>query len=172
MLAFGVSDILSSWGEQIRLRKEIRHYVLHVAWTVLLILLMVQMWWSMWRLREITSWTYSDYLILIVPYLLLSLIAYVLTPSVAGGGRDIKRYYYDNSPWIFGLGAVFIATAIINTNNLLHTSYLDPTNTIRGSGLLLMVVLAIWKNERFQIAAIALAYALLVAWIGFTMFAI
>lgn len=42
VLAFGVSDILSSWGEQIRFRKQIRHYWLHFVWPVLVLLVIIQ----------------------------------------------------------------------------------------------------------------------------------
>ncbi len=99
VLAFGVSDILSSWGEQVRLRNEIRHYWLHIVWGFLVLIVMVQAWWGLWRLRDRTEWLFSDYLLLIAPYLLLSFIAYVLTPSIKEGKTDIKRYYYDNSRW-------------------------------------------------------------------------
>ncbi len=51
-------------------------------------------------------------------------------------------------------------------------AFLDPINIIRGSGLLLLVMLAVWKNERFHIAAVALCYGLLAAWVGLTMFEI
>ena len=43
VIAFGISDILSSWGEQIRLRSSIRPYRLHLAWTVLLLLAMIDL---------------------------------------------------------------------------------------------------------------------------------
>ena len=75
VLAFGVSDILASWGEQIRLRKQIRIYWLHVAWSALLLVLMIQVWWSLWVLRDRTEWIFFEYLLLILPFLTLALIA-------------------------------------------------------------------------------------------------
>ena len=85
VIAFGISDILSSWGEQIRLRSSIRPYRLHLAWTVLLLLAMILAWWSLWVLRSRPEWTFPGYLMLIIPYLTLALIAYVLTPELAEG---------------------------------------------------------------------------------------
>jgi uncharacterized membrane protein len=143
VLAFGVSDILSSWGEQIRMRKQIRHYWLHVVWTILALLLLIQAWWGLSQLQDRTDWLFTDNLILIFPNLILALIAFVLTPSVKDGDADIKRYYYDNSPWIFGLGAAYIVGVVINTKNALGTPFLDPRNAIRVSAMLLMIVLAV-----------------------------
>ncbi len=172
VLAFGVSDILSSWGEQIRLRKHIRRYGLHTAWSGLLIIVMIQVWWSLWVLRERTEWTFPEYLSLIVPYLTVALIAYVLTPSLEDEDRDIKRYYYDNSPWIFSLGAVYLASWMVVSITVSGNSIFEPGATFRFAGLLLMVVLAVWKNEFFHVAAVVLAYLLLAAWVAVTVFSL
>ncbi len=172
VLAFGVSDILSSWGEQIRLRKQIRRYGLHSAWSGLLIIVMIQVWWSLWVLRERTEWTFPEYLTLIVPYLTVALIAYVLTPSLENGERDIKRYYYDNSPWLFSLGAVYLASWMVFSTTVSGNSIFEPGGTFRLAGLLLMVVLAVWKNELFHVAAVVLAYLLLAAWVAVTVFSL
>ena len=172
VLALGVSDILSSWGQQVRFRKQVRHYWLHVVWGILILLVMIQAWWGLWRLRERTDWIFTDNLILILPFLLLALIAYIYTPTISEGKGDVKRYYYDNAPWIFGFGAAYVVAVIINTNNALGTPFLDPTNSIRVTGMLLMISLAISKNEMFHKAAVFVAYVLLAAWIVFTMFSI
>ena len=101
VVAFGVSDILSSWGEQVRLRRQIRHYALHTAWSGLLLIVMMQVWWSLWVLRVRTEWNFVEYMVLMIPYLTLALIAYILTPKFEDSDRDIKRYYFNNSPWLF-----------------------------------------------------------------------
>ena len=172
VLALGVSDILSSWGQQVRFRHQVRHYWLHTIWGLLLLLLMIQAWWGLWRLRDRTDWLFTDNLLLILPFLLLAFLAYVFTPTISDGKGDVKRYYFDNAPWFFGLSAAYLLAVIINTNNALGTPFLDATNIIRVSGLLLMIVLAVWPNERFHKAAVGLAYVLLATWIGVTMFAI
>jgi len=170
VLAFGVSDILSSWGEQIRLRKHIRRYGVHTAWSGLLIILMILIWWSLWVLHERIEWTFPQYLSLIVPYLTVALIAYVLTPSLENGERDIKRYYYENSPWVFSLGAVYLASWLAFSYVALGNPIFEPGATFRFLGLVLTIVLAVWKNERFHLAAVILAYVLVASWIAVTVF--
>ncbi len=172
VLAFGVSNILSNWGEQIRLRKHIRRYGLHFAWSVLLLILIVQAWWALWALRERTGWNFIEYLVLIVPYLTLALIAYVLTPSLQNGERDIKRYYYDNSPWIFALAAVYIASATLFAYVVRGDPILDLRNVIRFSAVLLFVVLAVWRNERLHMAATAVGFLLLMGWVAVSLFSL
>ena len=47
---------------------------------------------------------------------------------------------------------------------------LELRNTIRVGALVLMAVLAVWKNERCHAAAAVVASALLISWVGVSMF--
>ncbi len=173
VLAFGVSNILSNWGAQIRLRKHIRRYGLHFAWSVLLLILIVQAWWALWALRDRTGWNFIEYLVLLVPYLTLALIAYVLTPSLQNGERDIKRYYYDNSPWFFALAAVYVASQTLFAYVIRGVDPIsDPRNVVRFSAELLFVVLAVWRNERLHMAATAVGFLLLMSWVAISLFSL
>ena len=168
VVAFGVSDILSSWGEQVRLRRQIRHYALHTAWSVLLLIAMMQVWWSLWILRDRMEWTFVEYMVLMLPYLTLALMAYIMTPKFDDEEKDIKRYYFDNSRWIFALGAFYLAAWMTFSYAVLGNPIDEPGSLYRFTGLLLMLALSAWKNERFHVAAVVLAYLLMVAWLAVT----
>lgn len=170
VLALGVSGVLSGWGDQIRFRDEVEHYPLHTAWGVLYLLVAVQAWWGLWRVNERTDWTFADNLLFLLPFLLLALLAYVLTPSIPGGQRDIRHYYFRNAPWVFGIAAAYLAVQIFNTSNVVGIPLLDPTNGIRVAAIALMIVLATWKNKLFHKLSVVFAYLLLAAWITTTFF--
>ncbi|MEM8609213.1 MAG: hypothetical protein AAGF92_19075 [Myxococcota bacterium] len=172
VLALGVSDILSTWGEQIRFRSKVRHYWLHTAWGILLLLLMIQAWWGLWRFRDREDWTFFENVTLIVPYLLLALTVYVLTPRISSEPSDIKDYYYVNAPWIFGLGGGALVAFTINAKVNLGTGLLDPQNAIRAVGIMIMAGLAVSRRERVHAGAAALAAILLIAWISTTLLAL
>ncbi len=169
VLAFGISDILLTWGEQIRLRKKVRHYGLLSAWTALILIMMIQIWWSLWLVRDRVGWTLIEFFVLIFPFLLISLIAYVLTPSYQNEELDLKRYYFDNSAWIFGLAALYLASTMLFTDVIRGESVFEPQNAIRSIGLLLMILLALWRNERFHVVAAVVAYGLLFGWAVLTL---
>lgn len=169
VLAFGVSDILSSWGEQIRLRKQVRIYWLHVAWSALLLTLMVQVWWSLWILRDRTDWTFFQYLVLILPFLTLALIAYLMTPSLRDGDRDVRQHYWENSRWMFSLASVYMLLAMTFSFVVVGDALMELRNSIRVGALFLMVALAVSKSEKFHAGAAIAACALLVSWIGVSM---
>ena len=172
LLALGVSDVLNNWGDQIRRRDEIDHYWLHTAWGGLYLLAAIQAWWGLWRLRDRTEWTFGDNLILILPYMVLALVAYVLTPSSSGSQKDIREYYWRNSPWFFGLCATFLAALMINTRNIMDTPTFHYTNYIRTAGIALMIALAVSRNEKFHKAAVLIAFLLLTLYIARTQFSL
>ena len=172
VLAFGVSDILASWGAQIRLRRQVRVYWLHVIWSALLLILMVQVWWSLWVLRDNTGWTFFKYLLLILPFLTLSLIAYLLTPPLSDGATDIRQHYWDNARWFFSLAAFYLCAALAFSSVIVGQELLAIRNTIRIGGLLLMISLAVWQNEKYHAVAALIGGALLSTWIVVTMFSL
>lgn len=171
LVAFAVSDILESWGEQIRLRRQIQHNALHTAWSALLLFVMMQAWWSLWALNEQIGWTFLQYLALGFPFLTLALMAYILTPNLNDPDEgDIKSHYFDVSRWFFSLGAVYLAAWALFSYVVLGTPISEPGSPYRFTGILLMLVLAGWQNERVHMVAVFLAYALMAAWLAAVVF--
>lgn len=170
VVAFAVSDILASWGEQIRLRHRIRHYALHTAWSALLLFVMMQVWWSLWKLSERTGWTFPEYLALVVPFLTLALMAYILTPNLEEPDEDIRKHYFDNSRWFFSLGAFSLAAWAFFSYVVVGESIYEPGSPYRFTGIILMLVLAGWRNERVHVLTVFLAYLLMAAWLAAVVF--
>ena len=166
VIAFAVTDILANWGEQIRLRHHIRHYALHTAWSVLLLFVMMQVWWSLWQLSERTGWTFPEYLALVVPFLTLALMAYILTPKLDEPGKDIRSHYFDSSRWFFSLGAFYLLSWAFFSYVVIGKPIDEPGSPYRFAGIMLMLVLASWRNERIHMVTLVLAYFLMAAWLA------
>jgi hypothetical protein len=170
VVAFAVSDVLASWGEQIRLRRRIRHYALHTAWSALLLFVMMQVWWSLWALNEQTGWTFPQYLALGVPFLTIALMAYILTPNLDEAEADIRRHYFDISRWFFSLGAFYLVAWAFFSYAVLGSPVNEPGSPYRFMGIILMLVLAGSQNERVHIVTVFLAYVLMAAWLAAVVF--
>lgn len=170
VIAFAVSDILASWGEQIRLRRQIRHYALHTAWSALLLFVMMQVWWSLWDLNTLSEWTFPEYMALVFPFLTLALMAYILTPNFDEPDNDIRRHYSDISRWFFSLGALYLAAWAFYSYVVLRSPIDEPGSAYRFAGIVLMLVLGVWSNERLHVIVAALAYLLMGAWLAAAVF--
>ncbi len=165
VVAFAVSDILENWGEQIRVRRRVQPYLLHTAWSALLLFVMMQAWWSLWDLNEQPEWTFPQYLTLAVPFLILALMAYILTPNFDDPDEDVKQHYFDTSRWFFALGAVYLGAWAFYSYVIIGTPIDEAGSTYRFAGIALTLFLAAWRNERVHMVAVALAYVLMAAWL-------
>ena len=170
VVAFAVSDILSSWGEQIRLRGRIRRYPLHTAWSALLLFVMMQVWWSLWDLSERAGWTFYEYLALVVPFLTLALMAYILTPNFSDPDEEIRKHYLDTHRWFFALGAFYLAAWAFYSYVVLGNPVSEPGSAYRFVGIVLMALLAVSSNERLHAVVAVLAYVLMGAWLAAAVF--
>lgn len=165
VVAFAVSDILASWGEQIRLRRKVNHFYLHTAWSVLLLFVMMQVWWSLWSLSDQTSWTFPGYLALSLPFLTLALMAYILTPNMDESHCDVRQHYFEICRWFFSLAAFYLVSWAFYTHGVEGNSLATPGSGYRFAGIALMSALAVWSDERFHSLAAVVAYLLMTAWL-------
>lgn len=162
--AFAVSDVLMSWGEEIRLRKQVRHYAVHTAWSLAMLFALVQVWWSLWEYQSKPAWTFAEYLVLVLPFLTLSLMVYVLTPKFGEGEGelDVKRHYYSNSRWVFALGSAYLVFWMLFSYVLLGSPIAEPRNGGRAVMLVVFITLAVTRRERLHVASAVLVYVLIV----------
>jgi len=82
ILGFGITEILSSWGYQLRNRGRAPRSMLHFAASAWILLISVRFIWIQWGWRNI-EWTYLDYIMGLAPALALALAAHVAKIDVA-----------------------------------------------------------------------------------------
>jgi hypothetical protein len=162
VIAFAMSEALSGWGQMIRMRDRVRLHPLHLGWSVLSVLLMVQWWWGFWQYRNVLDLGFFGFLAVLSEPITLVLLTFVLTPHPTElGGRDLRAEYFRNRRWIFGLGALLLVELALVDARVAGQPFWHLENAFRGFGLGVLAVLAISENERLHTALLALAYALL-----------
>jgi hypothetical protein len=82
ILGFGITEILATWGYQLRNRGRAPWSPLHFAASAWVLLLSVRYIWIQWGWRGI-EWTYVDYVMAVGPALALALAAHVAKIDVA-----------------------------------------------------------------------------------------
>ncbi len=116
ILGLGITQVLSGFGRLLNVRSRVRWYGPAVAWGILLLLIHVQTWWAMFRLRTLTieSWTLPTFLFVLLLPILLYLMAALALPD-AGGTEpiDMKASYYAHAGWFFGLSMALIASSML-----------------------------------------------------------
>lgn len=80
-------------------RQRVRNYWVHNVWIAGVLLAIIGNWWSMWSVREATSWHLVTFLLLIALTGAIFLMTVLLFPRASEPGEtiDLRAHYYANS---------------------------------------------------------------------------
>ena len=164
VVAFALSEILSTWGGLVRNRQRVRVYWVHVGWSVLILLGLVQIWWGTWQYRAIEFTSFASLLLLLAAPLTLAFAVFIFQPTSAGDEPiDLRSQYENNRRWFFPLLALVLVELCAVDWVVAQQPILHAENLVRLVGILAMSVLAVVANPRVhQLAFPALALLFLV----------
>jgi hypothetical protein len=90
VLGLGITQLLSGFGRWIESRSASPAYAPTVVWAVMLLVMHVQTWWSMYGMRYHEDWTFLEFVVVLLQPIVLYLLATItlpnpaILPSVAG----------------------------------------------------------------------------------------
>ena len=114
VLGLGMTQVLTAFGRLIRHRDRVEEDWLPILWAVLLLVIFVQVWWSMFGMRVRQSWTFFQFSIVLAQTATVYLMAAVVLPEeVPETGVDLRAYYERHHRWFFGW---FLATLVISVS--------------------------------------------------------
>jgi hypothetical protein len=167
VLAIGVAEVLRTWGQMIRQRRRARPYWVHVGWMALMLLLSIQFWWSLWDLQAWPEWGFFEYVLFLLPFLTLVVLTFLLCPDLQTDVESgMEAYFFENAPWVFSLGAVFIVELMVTNPVLGVERWTGPENGIRLLGLAAIIPLAVVRRRWLHSGALLLCGGLVVAFVS------
>lgn len=114
IVGLGLAQVLTACGRLIRHRERVRVYWPPLLWAGVLIVIYVQVWWSMFGLRAQTSWSFITFFVVLLQTITLYMMAAVVLPEeVTEHGLDLRLYYERQSPWLFGFFLATLAVSVV-----------------------------------------------------------
>ena len=92
----------------IKNRDSVRLYWVHASWVLFMMLLYINIWWALWGYRDVETWNYFSYLLLLAGPMSLFLATSLLVPEIDSKNDetedpiDTEEFYYQISPGYFG----------------------------------------------------------------------
>lgn len=152
----GFAELFRSEGAKISLR-----LLLIAAWTLLLLL---QVWWSVWRVGNHAVWTFPEFILFLLPIGLLYLVARLCFPAVLTGA-DLNAYYARVSRVIWWLIA-----AVYGNFALLLTPFvyggMMPIVFASQAGIAVLAIVASFVRSRSYQTIVIIAMLAQVLWRG------
>jgi hypothetical protein len=108
IVGLAVAEILRGLADLVRAERTRISYrlLLITGWALLLLL---QVWWAIWRVANRGEWTFPEFLIFLLPVAILYVIARLCFP-VKVAESDLQAYYRRVAPVIFLLVAATYAS--------------------------------------------------------------
>jgi hypothetical protein len=112
VLGLGLTNLLMGLARIVQMRARVKVYWPPIIWAFVLLLVHVQMWWTMFGLRTFGPWTFQAFaVVLMQPVLLFFLSALILPDFDRDEALDLRANYFAQARWFFGmlLGLVFVS---------------------------------------------------------------
>src|SRR5438309_8223346 len=112
ILGLSVTQLLQGLSNVINSRDRVQVYWPAIGWTLLLLVIDVQAWWSMFGYRGRHSWTFLQFAILLLETILLYLLAALALPNAFSAEIvDLRVNYFRHARWFFGS---FLAVLLVS----------------------------------------------------------
>jgi hypothetical protein len=122
VVGFAISEILGGWGRQLRLRHQVRPYLLQIVASAYLLSVALRFLWTLWSLSG-AEWTYLGYVLLALPALVLALAAHLVRVDTESLRRNPREQYFESARPFYGLLASFPIFGMMNA--LYHAEFLE-----------------------------------------------
>ena len=107
VMALGITEIISGWGQVIRSNATIKLDWLHMGWSMTFLFGYLGYWIGMWAYAEVPLVYVGQSLFLVLPTLLMVLVTFAITPVVPMQGQlNMRSYYMSKRKPIFVTAAI------------------------------------------------------------------
>lgn len=167
ILGLAITQILQGFRGLLHFRENVTFYWPSLVWAFLILTIAIQSWWASFGLRHYAGWTFLGFSVVLLENACIYLVAALVLPDFAEERRvDLKRSYFKQVPWFYGL---FIAALVFSLlkDVVLSGSLPQGLNLgfqlffIAGSALLILI-----RNETFHKVYAVLSAALFLAYIS------
>ncbi len=171
VIALGVARVVTSVSHYIQNRDRVRPAFAHVAWSTILFLWFVGLWWISWGLRNVEAelWSYFTLIFLLVGPSLMYLATTLLLPDVPEHGElDLGERFERIGRSFFACLAGLLLWLVSVELFLLQEALLLPKRVNQGILVALLGFGAIFPSRKT--AGVLGALVLALAIVAFTTF--
>jgi hypothetical protein len=166
VLALALANMCVSWGELLQRRSTVRFYWVHVAWTVLILFIVMQNWWGFFQYRTIDEWSFFAAVTLIGNIVLLALTVAVITPArKVEGTLDLQEFFFEISPVFFSCSALLMFFLAAANSFIAAHPLLSLENVIRAIAISVAMLGATTRSVMVHSILVGSGFVLLTVFI-------
>jgi len=107
IIGLAMAQVLTGLGRLIQARARVVLYWPSVVWAVLFLVVLIESWWSLFRMRDVQNWNFFAFLLVVAHPVGLYLICALLLPDPSEFSAerpvDLRANYFDHRRWFYAL---------------------------------------------------------------------
>ena len=166
VLGLAIQQVLQGYRALALNRRHIELYWPSIAWSVNVLIMVVQNWWSMFGLADHATWTFAAFAALLIQTAALYMMAGLVLPDTPPGERiALKAHYYRERVTFFGISLFTIIWSAVR-ERIVEGTWLSGANLgfhVLFTGMAVIAILS--RNERLHAFLAALMTAVFMLYI-------
>jgi hypothetical protein len=169
VLGLAITELLQGVRSVLLARDHVRLFGPTMAWAGLLLLIDTQAWWAMFGMRLRSTWTFADFVMVLLETILLYLLAGFVFPHISAELRlDLREHYFRHRRWFFGLAVVLLIVSV-SKDYVLDGHLPSTTNLAFHAGFLVLwgtaaLTARAWYHATLPVA-MAVAFSLYIVFL-------
>ena len=149
VLGLAIQQVLQGYRALALNRRHVDAYWPSIAWSVNVLIMVVQNWWSLFGLADYRDWTFAAFAALLIQTAGLYMMAGLVLPDTPPGERiALKAHYYRERVTFFGVGLFVIVWSSVR-EWILFGEWVSGTNLAFHALFAVMALTAILsRSER------------------------
>jgi hypothetical protein len=140
-LVTGVADIVHQWD-------RVKLYWPHMIWVGFIFFLHIQDWWTLYDLRNLSTWELHTFLFIILYPINLFIMARILFPfGSVSQDTDFKEFYFQNFRRIFVWAIILVGLSIADNLFISKLSLTEQPLQLLLFGFLLLITIKNYRQE-------------------------
>ena len=137
ILALCLSQLLRNASFLAKTDREIKHYLPYTLWLIVILVTVINHWWSLWDLRNV-NWSFVSFLYILVAPILATFGTGLLSPSQSGATPINLKVHFARISRLFSVvfttyvcfmwfdGPLFAEQRVFGPVGLVHIPLLRP----------------------------------------------
>jgi hypothetical protein len=156
VIGLAVTEILQGFRRRIMAAERVRSYWPLRVWSVTLLLVCAQNWWSMFGLRTHHAWRFEEFFVLLAQVIILYLVCGLVYPEFGEREQiDLRAHYFAQRKRFFAF-IITAALASIARDLILNHALPNPLNLAFHIAWIVTAVVAILTANEWYHKALAL----------------
>jgi hypothetical protein len=106
VMGLGLTHLLTGLSKTIHHRDTLRIYWVHLVWVFNVALYIVAIWWGLFWWSGQSSWSFLQFLFILLYAVVLFLLASLLYPWDVAADQDFEEHFWRTRPWFFAILAI------------------------------------------------------------------